>query len=83
MRVRDRALLGAGSLPEREWDHANRQQQKKIKCASKKMPFDAGINLFFHFDLGLLFSIPIRRTKLINVKNVQRGICRDVIWIGR
>ena len=29
--VRDRALLGCGSLPEREWDHANgyKQNQKR------------------------------------------------------
>ncbi len=52
-RVRDRALLSGGSLPEREWDHANRQQQKQIKGASKKMRFDVWISLFFYFDLIL------------------------------
>jgi hypothetical protein len=42
-------LLGGASLPEREWDHANRRQQKKIKCASKKMRFDVWFSLFFSF----------------------------------
>src|SRR6185369_2855001 len=47
----DRALLGRGSLPEREWDHANRHKQKQVKGASKKMRFDVWFSLFFHSDL--------------------------------
>ena len=52
-RGRARALLAGGSLRERERDHANRQQQKQVKAASKKMRFDLWINLSFHFDLIL------------------------------
>jgi hypothetical protein len=44
-------LLGGGSLPEREWVHANGHKQKQVKGASKKMRFDVGISLFFHFYL--------------------------------
>ena len=41
--------VGGGSLPEREWDHANGHKQKQVKGASKKMRFDVLFNLFFHF----------------------------------
>jgi len=51
MRNRDRALFGGGSLSEREWDHANRRQQKQVKGASNKMRFDVLFSLFFHFYL--------------------------------
>src|SRR5439155_26946559 len=50
------ALLGV-SLRQREWDHADGQQQKHIKCASNKMSFNGGIYLFFHFGLFLLFFL--------------------------
>jgi hypothetical protein len=43
------ALLGV-SLRQREWDRADGQQQKQIKCASDEMRFDGGVNLLFHFN---------------------------------
>jgi hypothetical protein len=42
-------LLGGGSLPEREWDHADGHKQNQVKGASKKMRFDFWISLFFQF----------------------------------
>jgi len=48
-RARNRTLLGGGSLPEREWDHANGHKQKQVKRASEKMRFDLGVSLFFQF----------------------------------
>jgi len=42
-------LLSGGSLPEREWDHANRQQQEQVKGAPEKMRFDLGVSLFLQF----------------------------------
>jgi hypothetical protein len=50
---RDRALLGGGSLPEREWDHANGHKHKQVKGASKKMRFDVWFSLYFHGGLRL------------------------------
>jgi hypothetical protein len=41
-------LLGGGSLPEREWDHANGHKHKQVKGGSKKMRFDVWFSLFFH-----------------------------------
>jgi hypothetical protein len=54
--VRDRALPGGGSLAEREWDHRNGHKQKQVKGTPKKMRFDLGVSLFFHFDL-ILFAV--------------------------
>jgi hypothetical protein len=39
----------AAGLRQREWDRANRQQQKQVKGASKNLRFDRRVNLFFHF----------------------------------
>jgi hypothetical protein len=36
-------------LRQREWDGADGQQQKQIKCASDEIRFDSGVNLLFHF----------------------------------
>jgi hypothetical protein len=47
---RARALLGCGSLPEREWDHANGYKQNQVKGTSKKMGSNHGINILFQFD---------------------------------
>jgi hypothetical protein len=51
-------VLGGGSLPEREWDHANshKHKQKQVKCASKKMGFNGGVKLFFHFTFSFFKS---------------------------
>jgi hypothetical protein len=46
-----RALVAGSPLAEREWDHANRQQQKQVKAAPKKMRFNVWVSLFFHFYL--------------------------------
>jgi hypothetical protein len=43
-------LLGRGSLPEREWDHANGYKQNQVKGTSKKMRSNHGVNTLFHFD---------------------------------
>jgi hypothetical protein len=51
-RVRDRVLLGGGSLPEREWNHA--KGHKQVKRASNKMRFNVWVSLFFHFRFNLL-----------------------------
>jgi hypothetical protein len=45
-------LLGCGSLPEGEWDHANGYKQNQVTGASKKMGFNRGVKLFFHFALS-------------------------------
>jgi len=51
-------LLGGGSLPESEWNHANsqKQKQKQVKGASKKMRFNGGVKLFFHFTFSFFKS---------------------------
>jgi hypothetical protein len=41
-------------LRQREWDRAQGQKQKQVKCASDKMRFGGGINLLFHF--GVVFG---------------------------
>src|SRR5262245_34798304 len=48
------ASLRSVSLRQREWDRAEGQQQKQIKCASDEMSFDSGINLLFHFGAVLV-----------------------------
>src|SRR5882724_9187195 len=53
---RDRALLGCGSLPEREWDHANGYKQNQVTGALKKMAFNGGVKLFFHFTFSFFKS---------------------------
>ena len=48
------ALLGSpatAGLCQREWNRADSHKQKQVKCASDKMRFDGGINLFFHWVL--------------------------------
>jgi hypothetical protein len=45
-------LLGCGSLPEREWDHANGSKQNQVRGASKKMSFNGRVKLFFHFTVS-------------------------------
>jgi hypothetical protein len=47
-------LLGtraAAILRQREWNRANSQKQKEVKCASDKMRLDGRIDLFFHLVL--------------------------------
>jgi hypothetical protein len=51
-RRRGHTSLGSpatAGLRQREWDRANRQQQKQVKGASKNLRFDRRVNLFFHF----------------------------------
>ena len=43
------------ALGQREWDRADSDEQKQIECASDKMRFDRGVNLFFHFSSWLEF----------------------------
>src|SRR5207253_7277957 len=77
-RDRDRALLGGGSLPERERDQANGHKHKQVKGASKKMRFDVWISLFFHFDLisGSAFWLVCSADVLRNLRNEVFGIFR-------
>jgi len=77
-------LPGGGSLPEREWDHANRQQHKQVKGASKKMRFDVWFSLFFHFALFfssyLPFTILLRKfPSEAPVNFFNRALIRDAI----
>jgi len=51
-------LLGGGSLPEREWDHANGHKHKQVKGASKKMRFNGRVSLFFNGRFGIGSRIP-------------------------
>src|SRR6476660_5281935 len=54
-----RDLLGsraAAGLRQREWNRAHGDKQKQVKCASNKMRFDGGINLFFHLVLFFRLS---------------------------
>jgi hypothetical protein len=54
-----RDLLGsraAAGLRQREWNRAHSDKQKQVKCASNKMRFDRGINLFFHLVLFFRLS---------------------------
>jgi hypothetical protein len=41
-------LLATLSLRQREWNGTDGKEQQQVKCASNKMSFDGGINLFFH-----------------------------------
>jgi hypothetical protein len=54
-------LLGCGSLPEGEWDHANGCKQNQVKGTVKKMGFNGVVKLFFYFTFSFfkseLFSI--------------------------
>jgi hypothetical protein len=56
-------LVAGSPLAEREWDHANRQQQKQVKGAPKKMRFNVGISLFFQFlfnpNLRFFTEVPV------------------------
>jgi hypothetical protein len=49
-------LLSRGSLPEGEWDHANGYQQNQVAGALKKMGFNGGVKLFFHFTFSFFKS---------------------------
>jgi hypothetical protein len=49
-------LLGCGSLPEREWDHANGYKQNQVKGTLKKMGFNGGATLFFRFTFSFFKS---------------------------
>ena len=40
-------LIGVSPC-QRKWDRAYGHKQNQVKCASDKMRFDSGINLFFH-----------------------------------
>src|SRR4029077_12051914 len=40
--------LGSRPLSERKWDQAHGEQQKQVKCASKKMRLTGGVDLSFH-----------------------------------
>jgi hypothetical protein len=42
------------SLCQSEWDHANGDKDKHVKCAPKKMRFNIWISLFFHVVSSLL-----------------------------
>ena len=55
-RVRDCALLGGGSLTEREWDHANSHKQKQVKGASKNV--SANFVVRFHSYTSVLRREP-------------------------
>jgi hypothetical protein len=44
------------SLRQCEWDHANCDKQKYVKCAPKQMRFNTWISLPFHVALSLLES---------------------------
>jgi hypothetical protein len=43
-------LLGCGSLPEREWDHADGYKENQAKGTSNTMRSNHGVNTLFHFD---------------------------------
>jgi hypothetical protein len=54
------AWLGSAAtarLRQREWNCADGQKQKQIKCASNNVSFNGGINLFFHFGVLVIFEI--------------------------
>jgi hypothetical protein len=46
-------LLAGVSLRQREWDHADGYEQKRVKGTSNKMSFNGGIDLLFHIGLML------------------------------
>jgi hypothetical protein len=62
------ATSGDVPLPEREWDHADCQQQKQVKRASNEMRFNGGANVRFHFACAA-----VRKHLLLDAR--QR--CRD------
>ena len=45
------ALARLRFAAKREWNRANSQKQKEVKCASDKMRLDSRIDLFFHLVL--------------------------------
>ena len=84
-RYHSRHAPGGGlSRRQCEWDRADSHKQNQIKCASNKMRFDGGINLFFHvgslvkrssshFGCGL----PILYQKLS--RNVNTKFCKFLV----
>jgi hypothetical protein len=48
------ATSGDVSLPEREWNHKGRQEQKQVKRASNKMRFNGGVDALFHFARAMV-----------------------------
>ena len=69
----DCASVGSAALRQREWNRAHSDKQKKIKCASDKMRFDGGINLFFHFGLVLVRILIFANCKTILCKPDTRS----------
>jgi hypothetical protein len=67
-RVFAAATSGDVSLPERERNHKDRQEQKQVKRASNEMRFGCGANVRFH-----LAYAPVRKQFLVEAR--QR--CRD------
>jgi hypothetical protein len=65
-------LLGCGSLPEREWDHANGYKQNQVTGASKKMGSNHGVNTLFHFDRAPAKQTTFYRQRVKNVKTSLR-----------
>jgi hypothetical protein len=62
------ATSGDVSLPEREWNHKGRQEQKQVKRASNEMRFGCRANVRFH-----LAYASVRKHFLVEAR--QR--CRD------
>jgi hypothetical protein len=64
-------LLGCGSLPKGEWDHANGYKQNQVKGTSKKVRSNHGVNTLFHFDRA-----PAKQTAFYwhRVKNVKTSL---------
>jgi len=64
-------LLGCGSLPEGEWDHANSYKQNQVKGTSNKMRSNHGVNTLFHFD-----GAPAKQTAFYwqRVKSVKTSL---------
>jgi hypothetical protein len=55
------------SLPEREWNCADGQEQKQIKRASNKMRFDRGADVRVHLD-----SASVRKHLLLEARQGSR-----------
>jgi hypothetical protein len=70
-------LLACGSLPEREWDHANGYKQNQAKGTSNKVRSNPGLNTLFHFDRA-----PTKQTGFYRqrVKNVKISLRMETRW---
>jgi hypothetical protein len=66
-------LLGCGSLPEGEWDHANGYKQNQVKGASKKVRSNGGVKLFFHFAFSFFKSESFSIAGLVGVSHFYLG----------